>query len=282
MLLPDAETCRRVGDKYLAHLLFEERGLPSPRSWLPGDVPADARFPLLVKVREGFGSRHIYRAADRAELEFFLRYTRVDSFVQECCPGEEFSIDVFCDLDSRCLNAIPRTMIQSKGGESIKGTTMKDARADRPRRARRGDDRARRPRQHPVLPRARRLAAGHRREPALRRRLPAPARGREPLPRAGDRAGERRAARAQARRLPRGDHDDALLLAPRARARTTTVGSSRSRRSCPNQWPQRASSCDTRSPEQRASSGRTSQRPLPPRGTRSSGSTASPTTTTPR
>jgi carbamoyl-phosphate synthase large subunit len=127
VLLPDAETCRRVGDKYLAHLLFEERGLPSPRSWLPADVPDDARFPLLVKVREGFGSRDIYRAADRAELEFFLRYTRVDSFVQECCRGEEFSIDVFCDLDSRCLNAIPRTMIQSKGGESIKGTTIKDA-----------------------------------------------------------------------------------------------------------------------------------------------------------
>ena len=126
VLLPDAETCRRVGDKYAAHLLFEERGLPSPRSWLPDAVPADARFPLLVKVREGFGSRHIYRAADEDELAFFLRYTSVDSFVQECCRGVEFSIDVFCDLDSRCLNAIPRTMIQSKGGESIKGTTIKD------------------------------------------------------------------------------------------------------------------------------------------------------------
>src|SRR5581483_8402532 len=35
-------------------------------------------------------------------------------------------IDVFCDLDGRCLNAIPRTMIESKGGESIKGMTIKD------------------------------------------------------------------------------------------------------------------------------------------------------------
>ena len=46
--------------------------------------------------------------------------------MQECCRGEEFSIDVFCDLDGRCLNAIPRTMIQSKGGESIKGATIDD------------------------------------------------------------------------------------------------------------------------------------------------------------
>ena len=42
------------------------------------------------------------------------------------CLGEEFSIDVFCDLDGVCLNAIPRTMIQSKGGESIKGRSLRD------------------------------------------------------------------------------------------------------------------------------------------------------------
>jgi carbamoyl-phosphate synthase large subunit len=89
-------------------------------------VPDDARWPLLVKVREGFGSRHIYRAHDRAELDFFLGYTTVESFVQECCRGEEFSVDVLCDLEGRCLNAIPRTMIQSKGGESIKGMTIAD------------------------------------------------------------------------------------------------------------------------------------------------------------
>jgi carbamoyl-phosphate synthase large subunit len=47
--------------------------------------------------------------------------------VQAVCHGEEFSIDVFCDLDGRCLAAVPRTMIESKGGESIKGMTIKDA-----------------------------------------------------------------------------------------------------------------------------------------------------------
>jgi carbamoyl-phosphate synthase large subunit len=126
VLLADAEVCRQVGDKYLAHELFTRLGIPSPPSWLPDAVPADARYPLLVKVREGFGSRHIYRAADPWQLAFFLDYTPVESFVQQMCAGEEFSIDVFCDTDSRCLNAIPRTMIQSKGGESIKGMTIMD------------------------------------------------------------------------------------------------------------------------------------------------------------
>ncbi len=128
VLLPDVETVERLGDKYLAHVLFDERRIASPPTWLPNNVPDDAGFPLLVKARHGFGSRHIYRAEDRAQLGFFLGYTPVDSIVQACLAGEEFSIDVFCDLDGRCLNAIPRTMIESKGGESIKGMTIRDER----------------------------------------------------------------------------------------------------------------------------------------------------------
>ena len=33
---------------------------------------------------------------------------------------------LLCDLDGRCLNAIPRTMIESRGGESIKGKVIED------------------------------------------------------------------------------------------------------------------------------------------------------------
>jgi carbamoyl-phosphate synthase large subunit len=126
VLGPDADVADAMADKWRAHGLFEQRGIPSPRSWLPDDVAADARFPLLVKARRGFGSRDIYRAADRAELTHHLAATRVDSFVQEVCRGEEFSIDVLCDFEGRCLNAIPRTMLHSKGGESIKGRSLKD------------------------------------------------------------------------------------------------------------------------------------------------------------
>ena len=126
VLGPSAEVAAAMADKWLAHLFFEERGIASPRSWLPADVPADARFPLLVKARRGFGSRDIYRATDAAELAHHLAATPVDSFVQEECRGEEFSIDVLCDFAGRCLNAIPRTMLHSKGGESIKGRSLKD------------------------------------------------------------------------------------------------------------------------------------------------------------
>jgi carbamoyl-phosphate synthase large subunit len=46
--------------------------------------------------------------------------------VQRLMQGPEFSIDILSDLEGRCLNAIPRTMLESRGGESIKGTVIKD------------------------------------------------------------------------------------------------------------------------------------------------------------
>jgi carbamoyl-phosphate synthase large subunit len=126
VLVSGAEAVARCSDKYQAHVFFMETGIGSPPTWLPTDLPEDLRYPVLVKARKGFGSRHIYRAENTAELEFFLRYTAADSMVQAVCLGTEFSIDVFCDLDGRCLAAVPRTMIESKGGESIKGMTIRD------------------------------------------------------------------------------------------------------------------------------------------------------------
>jgi carbamoyl-phosphate synthase large subunit len=126
VLLPGPETIGLCEDKFAAHTFFEANGLPTPPTWLPDSLPDDLQYPVLVKARKGFGSRHIHRAADAEELDFHLRHTEVESMVQQVCAGEEFSIDVFCDLDSRCLGAIPRTMIESKGGESIKGMTIRD------------------------------------------------------------------------------------------------------------------------------------------------------------
>jgi carbamoyl-phosphate synthase large subunit len=126
-LVSQLDAIERCSDKYEAHTFFSANGIGSPPTWLPAEVPDDVRFPVLVKARKGFGSRHIYRAHDRSELDFFLRYTTEDSMVQAACEGDEFSVDVFSDLDARCVAAVPRTMIESKGGESIKGMSIKDA-----------------------------------------------------------------------------------------------------------------------------------------------------------
>ncbi|HEY7792925.1 MAG TPA: ATP-grasp domain-containing protein [Gaiellaceae bacterium] len=124
--IPDPGPTRQTVDKLLMARFLDEHRIPGPRTFAPEELPDDLSFPVLVKMREGMGSKHIHRCRDRRELDFFLDYAEVASIVQEACPGEEFSIDLLCDLDGRCVEAVPRTMLQSKGGEQIKGTTIAD------------------------------------------------------------------------------------------------------------------------------------------------------------
>jgi carbamoyl-phosphate synthase large subunit len=122
--VPDPEVARATYDKFATHELLLSLGLPSPPTCLPGEEPES--YPVMVKPRRGSGARSIHPAADREQKDFFVRYVDEPVMVQRLMQGPEFSIDLLCDLDGRCLNAIPRTMIESRGGESIKGTVISD------------------------------------------------------------------------------------------------------------------------------------------------------------
>src|SRR5918998_368284 len=122
--VPEPEVCSATYDKFAAHELLLRHGLPSPPTCLPDEEPES--YPVMVKPRRGSGARSIHAAADREQKDFFVRYVPEPVMVQRLMGGPEFSIDLLCDLDGRCLNAIPRTMIESRGGESIKGTVIDD------------------------------------------------------------------------------------------------------------------------------------------------------------
>ena len=123
--VPAPEVCRATYDKYETHELLLSHGLPSPPTVLPGEEPES--YPVIVKPRRGSGAESISLARDRREMEFFAGYIDKDVMIQRHMGDQEFSIDILGDLDGRCLNAIPRTMIESRGGESIKGTVIADA-----------------------------------------------------------------------------------------------------------------------------------------------------------
>jgi carbamoyl-phosphate synthase large subunit len=123
-LVPDPEIARRTFDKHECHLMLGEHGLPSPPTVLPGVEPDS--WPVMVKPIEGSGARNIFVAADAREAAFFVDYIDEPVMLQRRMDGPEFSIDCLGDRDGRCLNAIPRTMLESRGGESIKGTVIDD------------------------------------------------------------------------------------------------------------------------------------------------------------
>jgi carbamoyl-phosphate synthase large subunit len=123
-LVPDPEIARATYDKYETHLLLTRLGLPSPPTVLPGE-PVE-RYPVMVKPRQGSGARSIHPARDADAAAFFCRYVEEPVMVQRLMDGPEFSMDCLSDERGRCLNVIPRTMIESRGGESIKGTVIAD------------------------------------------------------------------------------------------------------------------------------------------------------------
>ena len=125
-LVPDPEVAAAMYDKYEAHLMLERLGLPSPPTVLTDRLGDLVHEPVMVKPRQGSGARSIHPAWTRAQAEFFVDYVDEPVMVQKLMQGPEFSIDLLSDREGRCLNAIPRTMIESRGGESIKGTVIDD------------------------------------------------------------------------------------------------------------------------------------------------------------
>jgi carbamoyl-phosphate synthase large subunit len=125
-LVPSREVARATYDKYEAHRLLLEHSLPSPPTALPQDDLDALAYPVMVKPRRGSGARSIHLARDASEARFFIDYVPEPTMIQRAMNGPELSIDCLGDRDGRCLNAIPRTMLESRGGESIKGEVVRD------------------------------------------------------------------------------------------------------------------------------------------------------------
>jgi carbamoyl-phosphate synthase large subunit len=140
-LVPSAEVAHATYDKFEAHLLLRRLGLPSPPTVLPEDDLDVLDYPVMVKPRRGSGARSIHLAHDAAQARLFVDYVQnapsgprpkglpgpEPVMIQRAMGGDELSIDCLGDRDGRCLNAIPRTMLESRGGESIKGQVVDDA-----------------------------------------------------------------------------------------------------------------------------------------------------------
>jgi carbamoyl-phosphate synthase large subunit len=82
-------------------------------------------FPIIAKPRFGKGSRNIVKINDLMELDYISnKYSNM--IYQEYLPGEEFTIDVLSDMDSKPLISVPRIRLQTRGGISTKGKIILD------------------------------------------------------------------------------------------------------------------------------------------------------------
>jgi carbamoyl-phosphate synthase large subunit len=97
-----------------------------PRTELfgPSVDPASWTYPVVVKPREGSGSRGVIIVGSAKELAALDRSPAL--IVQEFLPGEEYSVDVLADADWRVIASVPRLRARVDSGVSVGGLTVHD------------------------------------------------------------------------------------------------------------------------------------------------------------
>ena len=120
-----AEAAEIARDKWMTFEWLRSIGVPTPETWIGTGLPAEPPFPLFVKPRYGSAGKKSFRADDRAELEFFLRYVG-DPVVQPFVAGAEVTNDVFCSLEGEVWAVVSRRRIEVRWGEVHKGVTIHD------------------------------------------------------------------------------------------------------------------------------------------------------------
>ena len=114
VIISDEETINICIDKWNTYKFFSENHIPTPKTSLLLEYD-------LIKPRIGRGSTGI-----------FLRNQLKDNFnmdgniSQEIVKGEEYTIDILCDFNSKPVYIIPRKRIGIEDGVSVKGKTVYD------------------------------------------------------------------------------------------------------------------------------------------------------------
>jgi len=82
-------------------------------------------FPLFIKPLDGSSSINAFRINNKKELNFFKEYVP-NPIIQEMVFGSEYTVDVFCDFDSKPITIVPRKRLAIRSGEILKGIIDKD------------------------------------------------------------------------------------------------------------------------------------------------------------
>jgi len=89
----------------------------------------DLKFPMFAKPEYGSGSRGIkvcYKTSDIKTLDKEESVHRSSNYLfQEYLPGQEYTVDVLCDLENNPIIIVPRKRLQIKAGISSKGQVIK-------------------------------------------------------------------------------------------------------------------------------------------------------------
>jgi carbamoyl-phosphate synthase large subunit len=127
VIVSDLEQVLVTRDKAWTAARFRELGFAAPRVYRTDELgrPDALPYPLFLKPSNGSSSIGATRINNPEELRWHVERVNIP-VVQSLEKGEEFSIDVFADLEGVVRCAVPRRRLETRAGEIAKGITVKD------------------------------------------------------------------------------------------------------------------------------------------------------------
>lgn len=141
LIVADSRIVDICNDKWKTFQFLKENGFAVPSTYIrlsEAETALDEgamQFPVIIKPRWGMGSIAVWEAEDEQELrvlyykvkrEIFRLYLKFESeadmegsvLIQEKIPGQEYGLDVICDLDGNYCTTIPKKKGGMRSGET--------------------------------------------------------------------------------------------------------------------------------------------------------------------
>ncbi len=125
VMVPDLSVVQTCLDKRLFIDFCMSNGFLVPKTYSPDKLFSALDLPLFIRGRFGKGSTTAFRVDTLEELEYLLK--KLDNpVIQECIDADEYTIDLFADLEGNIISVVPRKRLFVLGGESFVGITSKN------------------------------------------------------------------------------------------------------------------------------------------------------------
>ncbi|MBZ9624571.1 ATP-grasp domain-containing protein [Clostridium sp. FP2] len=127
LLLSNKDIIELCNDKWKTYKFFLDNEINTPVSYCKEDMKLilkcknneNIQLPLIIKPRDGMGSKNVFKINSIKELEFFIEYVE-NPIIQHYVEGIEYTIDVLCDLNGDVISIVPRERIEVRSGEVSK------------------------------------------------------------------------------------------------------------------------------------------------------------------
>ena len=126
VLISNSDVIKICRDKINTQHYLENHHFNIPKMYSSEEITTgDYRFPLFIKPKSGSSSINTFKVNNLNELKNALSIVN-EPVIQDYMEGEEFTIDVFLDFDSRVITIAPRLRLATRSGEISKGKIIKD------------------------------------------------------------------------------------------------------------------------------------------------------------